>query len=92
MLNIGIGGQQYYLKLCLVQQASGDFYTVVTLIRNVMNVMHTSTILGLVQRGDFYSNRRRCVYRGFVWKRFVEETFCQGDVLSRRRFVYAPKG
>jgi hypothetical protein len=31
------------------------------------------------------------VYRRFVWRRFVEETFCRGDVLSRRRFVCAPK-
>jgi hypothetical protein len=29
------------------------------------------------------------VYRRFVWRRFVEETFCRGDVLSRRRFVCA---
>jgi hypothetical protein len=28
------------------------------------------------------------VYRRFVWRRFVEETFCRGDVLSRRRFVH----
>jgi hypothetical protein len=27
------------------------------------------------------------VYRRFVWRRFVEETFCRGGVLSRRRFV-----
>jgi hypothetical protein len=27
------------------------------------------------------------VYRRFVWRRFVEETFCRGDVLSRRRFA-----
>jgi hypothetical protein len=25
-----------------------------------------------------------------VYRRFVEETFCRGDVLSRRRFVCAP--
>jgi hypothetical protein len=24
------------------------------------------------------------------WRRFVEETFCQGDFLSRRRFVCVP--
>jgi hypothetical protein len=27
------------------------------------------------------------VYRRFVWRCFVEEMFCRGDVLSRRRFV-----
>jgi hypothetical protein len=32
--------------------------------------------------------RRRCVYRRFVWRRFVEETFCQGDVLYVRHFCY----
>jgi hypothetical protein len=25
------------------------------------------------------------VYRRFVWRRFVEETFCRGDVLYVRR-------
>jgi hypothetical protein len=25
--------------------------------------------------------------RRFVWRRFVEKTFCRGDVLSRRHFV-----
>jgi hypothetical protein len=27
------------------------------------------------------------VYRRFVWRRFVKETFCRGDDLLRRRFV-----
>jgi hypothetical protein len=26
------------------------------------------------------------VYRRFVWRRFVEETFCRGDVLYVRQF------
>jgi hypothetical protein len=27
------------------------------------------------------------VYRRFVWRRFVEETFCRGDVLYVRRYT-----
>jgi hypothetical protein len=27
------------------------------------------------------------VYRRFVWRHFVEETFCRGDVLYVRRVI-----
>jgi hypothetical protein len=29
------------------------------------------------------------VYRRFVWRRFVEETFCRGDVLYVRLLFFA---
>jgi hypothetical protein len=35
---------------------------------------------------------RRCVYRRFVWRRFVEEMFCRGDVLYVRLQIISKRG